>query len=325
MGVLQTNLPHSLMAVPLASLRLNSVPGFNIYLKPGSASAPVLYRGADLPFTEETRQRLVEHAVQEVYIASNDEAVYLRYLEENLGPILADETISIEHRSSMLYHSATNVIKELLADPRAGDLLSRSNALVEHTTQLMRHQNQALRSLMRVSSYDYYTYTHSVNVFVFSLSLAQRLGFGGEELQRFGQGALLHDVGKSRLNAEIVNSRGRLTEDQWVQMRLHPVYGCEILEEQGCTDEIILDVTRHHHEKLTGKGYPDGLAGKEISCWARICTIADIFDALTTRRSYKTALNSFPSLRLMHEEMADELDQGYFRIFVEMLGAASSS
>ena len=83
--------------------------------------------------------------------------------------------------------------------------------------------------------------------------------------------------------------------------------------------EVVLDVTRHHHEKLNGKGYPDGLAGDEISHWARISTIADIFDALTTRRSYKNALDSFPSLQLMNEHMKEEIDMDFFRCCVDLM------
>ena len=78
-------------------------------------------------------------------------------------------------------------------------------------------------------------------------------------------------------------------------------------------------MTRHHHEKLNGRGYPDGLSGEEISHWARISTIADIFDALTTKRSYKDAMDTFFALQFMKEKMWDELDHGYFMAFVSMM------
>ena len=81
-----------------------------------------------------------------------------------------------------------------------------------------------------------------------------------------------------------------------------------------------MDVVHHHHEKLDGSGYPEGLSGEELSPFARICTITDIFDALTTRRAYKDSLGSFPALRLMQEEFGAKLDKGLFRVFVEMMG-----
>ncbi len=106
-------------------------------------------------------------------------------------------------------------------------------------------------------------------------------------------------------------------------MKYHPVHGYNLLRDHGLKDGIILDVTRHHHEKLTGKGYPDSLPADEISMFARMSTISDIFDALTTRRSYKEALPSFDALRLMKGEMANELDRDLFEKFVEMMGNPS--
>jgi HD-GYP domain-containing protein (c-di-GMP phosphodiesterase class II) len=91
------------------------------------------------------------------------------------------------------------------------------------------------------------------------------------------------------------------------------------MAEHGGLADVALDVTRHHHEKLSGSGYPDGLAGGEILPPVRICTIADIFDALTTRRSYKDAMGSFPALKLMRDELLDEIDRDLFQIFVEMM------
>ncbi|MEM4235355.1 MAG: HD domain-containing phosphohydrolase, partial [Candidatus Methanomethylicaceae archaeon] len=100
-----------------------------------------------------------------------------------------------------------------------------------------------------------------------------------------------------------------------------PVYGYEILvNEHNVRDELQLDVARHHHEKLTGTGYPDKLKGDEVSVYARISAIADIFDALTTRRSYKNAFRSFDALNLMKTQMCNEIDMGIFKKFIILLG-----
>ncbi len=307
------------ISIPVASLRHDLVADFEIYL-PVKDCEPVLYRTADLPFTAEARERVTAANHESVLIRATDQAAYNRYLERNLGEILNDSSLPMEKRATALYQCSQNLVKEILADPRSGEMMERTGNIVSHTVELLFRESTSFEHLMRVTSYDYYTYTHSVNVFVFSTSLAQRLGHSADEIRIFGQGALLHDVGKSKISPDIVNARGKLTNEQWNEMRLHTVYGDEILREQGVTNPIILDVTRHHHEKLNGKGYPDGLKGDEISHWARICTIADIFDALTTRRSYKEAMNSFPGLQFMREHMSDEIDQQYFRAFVGLMG-----
>lgn len=308
-------------AVPVTTLRVNEVVGFDLYLSRSAGGEPVLYRERSLRFDDEVRERLAAQGVAELYVHGSQEREYHAYVESHLKEIVSDETIPVEAKSTLLYTSAQHLVKDVLADPRAGDMLPRSGMVVEAMVTHMMREPRAFASLMRISSYDYYTYTHSVNVCVFSLALARRTGeFDEEELQRFGLGALLHDVGKSRVDPEILNVRGKLSQEQWEIMRQHPVYGHEILIEQNVSDPLVLTVTRHHHEKLGGGGYPDGLWGDEIAPLVRITTIADIFDALTTQRSYKTALHSFPALQLMREQMIQDLDRDYFRLFVEILG-----
>jgi putative nucleotidyltransferase with HDIG domain len=307
------------MGIPVSSLRIDEMTEFDLYLPGNAYRQPVLYRSAELPFTEEARQRLTSTRVDQLLVKSTDRAAYKRYLERNLASIVSDTSIPLESRSATLYLSAQEVMHDLMVDPRSSDLVARSGNIVENTVRLLQNEQGSFRHLMQVTSYDYYTYTHSVNVFVFSTALMQRLGFDEATLQEFGQGALLHDVGKSQVDPAILNARGKLTGDEWEEMKRHTIYGCEILEAQGVTSPMILDITRHHHEKLRGGGYPDGLQGDEISQWARITTIADIFDALTTRRSYKDAMNTFPSLQLMREHMHEDLDPEFFRAFIDLM------
>lgn len=306
--------------ISLESLRVDTLPAFSIYLPRRSGSAPVLYREKNLPFTEDVRQRLLDHGVQYALVPADDEQSYRHYVEQNLGAILTDPVLPLPVKTELLYRSATNLMEEVFAAPRAGSVIPRSRAFVASTCEFLRSESRAFQSLLKVTSYDYYTYTHSVNVFVFSTALAQRVGFESpRQLAEYGEGALLHDIGKSMVAPEIINCRGKLNPEQWAEMKRHPAYGCEILESAGIRDERVLDVVRHHHEKLTGSGYPDGLKGSEIHTFTRICTIADIFDALTTDRPYKAALKSYPALELMMREMSEEVDQMLLRTFIEMM------
>ena len=84
--------------------------------------------------------------------------------------------------------------------------------------------------------------------------------------------------------------------------------------------DLGLDIVRHHHEKMDGTGYPDGLLGEEIKPYSRICTIADVFDALTTNRSYRKPFSTFEALKLMRNEMRDEIDMDFLRVFIELMG-----
>jgi putative nucleotidyltransferase with HDIG domain len=306
--------------IPLAMLKLDMVTGFDLYLPPRSGKTPVLYREGELPFTDVSKKRLASNNVETLFISGKPQSLYNQYVERTLGDVLNDRSIPKIERSTALYNSARGLVKEAMEDPRSGDLIERSSAMIDNTVSFLYNDSESFDYLMRISSYDYYTYTHSVNVFVFMTALAQRLGYSLEEVKDASQGALLHDIGKSELDPAIIQSTGALTDDQWVQMKLHPVHGYDILVEQGVTNEVILDVVRHHHEKIDGSGYPDGLAGDEISHWSRICTIADIFDAMTTRRSYKDAKNSFKTLRIMNDEMVGQIDMDFFKEFITLMG-----
>jgi putative nucleotidyltransferase with HDIG domain len=307
--------------IPLASLRLDAVADFDLYLKHANIPVPVLYRERGLSFTVEVRDRLLEHGIDHLYVEHGQRGHYRKYVERHIGPILADPDLDSATKSEVLYLSATGLVQDVLAEPHAPDVVPRSRAFVQDTCEYLMTDRRALACLLRISSFDYYTYTHSVNVFVFSMSLAQRLGHAEPNLlHRYGHGVLLHDIGKSLIDPSVLNCRGKLNAEQWSQMKKHPELGEAILREHGVTDELILDVVRHHHEKLGGGGYPDGLKGDAISPFVRICTVADIFDALTTERPYKAAMHSFPALKLMQDEMLKDLDYIFFRTFVEMMG-----
>jgi putative nucleotidyltransferase with HDIG domain len=123
---------------------------------------------------------------------------------------------------------------------------------------------------MKIASYDYYTQTHSINVCVYALSLGSYLKLGDKMLEALGMAALIHDLGKSKVDSRIVNKKGYLTTAEFELMKSHPRYGYEIATNMGVKNALVLDGIRHHHEKLDGSGYPDGLKGREITLFARI-------------------------------------------------------
>jgi HD-GYP domain-containing protein (c-di-GMP phosphodiesterase class II) len=306
--------------VRLASLRIHTCTPFDLYVRQGSGRAYVLYRGKDLKFTEAAKQRLVDNDVVLLYVPGSQTAAYRQYVEANLGQILADPDLPVEQKSHVLYDSAMTLSKDVFENPRSGELFSRCEGMVRHEVAFVIGQKGAFENLLKVTSYDYYTYTHSVNVSLFCIAIVHAMGGGEQEMQRIGNGAMLHDVGKTMVPPDIINAPGKLSDEQWQIMRLHPVYGYNMLKGQGCTDGLILDMVRHHHEKLSGMGYPDRLGEQKLSEVARIGAVADIFDALTTRRSYKDALPAPEAFGLMHRAMGEELDLDILKHFVELVG-----
>ncbi|RME24384.1 MAG: hypothetical protein D6800_08770, partial [Candidatus Zixiibacteriota bacterium] len=173
----------------LDSLRVDSVLDFDLYLKVGGQL--VLYRSANLAFTDKTRQKLLDNRVDRLYITIENKKQYQRYIEKNLSHILHDPTISESKKSSILYETSTTLVQDVLASPTLGENIHRSQEIVSSTVAYILKGREAFLNLMTISSFDYYTYTHSVNVCTFSIALAQQLGFKDETfLNELGIGAL---------------------------------------------------------------------------------------------------------------------------------------
>lgn len=173
-----------------------------------------------------------------------------------------------------------------------------------------------LRSLIQIlESKDPYTRGHTERVASYSMALASRLDLGPDDLRRILFGSLLHDIGKMGLRDDIINKPGPLTPEEWVQMKLHPVVGAQIVEKMEFLTGAI-DIVRHHHESWDGKGYPDGLAGENIPLTARIVTVADSFDAMTTDRPYRKALSIAEAVRRIEESAGVQFDPRLAKVFV---------
>jgi HD-GYP domain-containing protein (c-di-GMP phosphodiesterase class II) len=183
----------------------------------------------------------------------------------------------------------------------------------------------SIRSLMEVSSHDYYTYTHSVDVSVYAIGFANYLNFSHEEIKDIGYAALMHDIGKSRIPGTIINKNGKLTLEEFERMKKHPIHSHDLLLFYGETNSDILVATLQHHEKKHGNGYPYGLKAHEMHEFSKIIALADVFSALTTKRSYKEAYSSFKALQLMKQYMMQDFDSALFFDFIRFMGSATQS
>ncbi|GEP11300.1 HD-GYP domain-containing protein [Methylobacterium gnaphalii] len=161
-------------------------------------------------------------------------------------------------------------------------------------------------------------YEHSLSVAGFAAAFAGEIGLGRRDTHRLAQAALLHDIGKAHTPAAILDKPGPLTPDEMRVMREHPAIGADLLAQDEAYDAAILDVVRHHHERLDGSGYPDGLKGADIRDLVRIVAICDVHAALTERRAYRAALSAQEARRIM-EGMAGQLDADLLRAYLPVI------
>jgi len=255
---------------------------------------------------------------EHLYIQHSDLLLYERFISEAIQAVAQNRHISITKKAAVIYHEASIVVDELFDNPEALENVPKSKKVVNRFISTIFSDERAIESLMKIASYDYYTQTHSINVCVYSLSLGSYLKLKEQVLEELGMAALLHDLGKSKVDSEITNKKGRLTTAEFEQMKFHPSYGYEIALKLGIDDPRILDGIRHHHEKLDGSGYPDGIKGRQITLFARIIGVCDVFDAISTKRSYKESMGSCATLHLMKETMQHHLDMTFVDAFIRM-------
>ncbi|MEZ5357988.1 MAG: HD domain-containing protein [Candidatus Zixiibacteriota bacterium] len=286
------------LPVYLDALRIDSIVDFDLYIKIGHDL--ILYRASNLPFTEKTRQTLLDNNVSTLYVPMSEREQYQSYIESNINLILHDETIAPETKSGIVYESTKLLVRDVLANPTLGENIQRGKSIVESSVGFILREEDAFHNLLKVMSFDYYTYTHSVNVCTFSVAFARHLGYDDEEfLNNLGIGALLHDVGKTKVSDRILNKRGRLSPLEMEIIKKHPQWGVDLMHETEMLDEDSFYPIIQHHEREDHSGYPHGVAGHDIHISGKIVGIADTFDAMTTRRVYQPAVETYPALKTM--------------------------
>lgn len=318
LSVADVKVDQKFIPIQLDSIRIDSVLNFDLYLNVNRNL--VLYRSADLPFTDRTRQKLLDNSVDKLYITSESRHKYQLYIEKNLNKIIHDPQIPELKKAGILYETSTNLVQDILSRPTYGENIKRSKELVGNTVGYILKGQEAFHSLMRISSFDYYTYTHSVNVCTFSIALAQQMGFHDQEfLFELGVGALLHDVGKSKISERILHKRSALNSIEFEIMKKHPKWGDELMRETNEIPEASLYPILQHHERGDRLGYPNGIALNEMHIFSKIVAIADSFDAMTTERVYQHAVDTFPALKVMFS-IKGAYDAEAMKAFVSLMG-----
>jgi len=308
------------MPVPLSTLQADTATGFDLYLQVKTDAPHTLYREKSLPFTSELKLRLVDNGIEELFVPLAQRKEYVAYMEAIVDVVMEDDTVDQAERTRIYYDAAEHIVRDIFEEASPDSTVPRCENLVLSAVSFLRREKYSKECFLKVLSLDYSTYTHAVNSFLYAIHLGQAVGVDDpEDLADLGLAALLMDIGKTQIDLTILYRRGALNDEQMGRMKEHPRLGHTLAQRVGVTNDRILDVILHHHEVLTGSGYPDRLRGNEIGQFVRIATICDIFDALTTNRSHQDAISSFGALRHMQEDMGDDLDPKLFRTFVQML------
>jgi putative nucleotidyltransferase with HDIG domain len=223
-------------------------------------------------------------------------------------------------KAQLIFQQGKPKVLAMFNEARLGNSLDLSFMidLVDEIAGSIEREPSALLSVARLKSHDDYTYLHSMAVCGLMISLGKTLGLNEQQLRRVGMGGLLHDVGKAAVPLDILNKPTKLTEEEFNVMRQHPIIGAQILMEADA-DEDLLDIALHHHERYDGNGYPHGLKGEQITRFARMAAVCDVYDALTSTRVYR---KGWTPAEAMHNMLSwrGHFDSHLLNSFVRTIG-----
>ncbi|MDR1050172.1 MAG: HD-GYP domain-containing protein [Deltaproteobacteria bacterium] len=248
-------------------------------------------------------------------------------LHETRAPVKKVEpTVAMESefpKAAKAYSKALDTSKALVAACRMNKRIEVSEVQenVDELVESVSRNRDALTALIKLRHFDDYTYTHSLNVSVLSISAGKTLGLTDAELKTLGLGTMFHDLGKLRIPDNILNKPGKLTDEEFEIMRNHAALSAEILTEQNLNvSDLVIHVARSHHERIDGSGYPDHLQGEQIPPLAVICGLSDVYDALTSDRVYHKGMLPHDALKFIYGLRGSHFQPDWVDRFVQSVG-----
>lgn len=298
---------------PISHMALiaNTTTPFSIYEKTGETvdlfheKGEKIYSGMKADWKESNLNALIKH---------EDTEAYHSYLAEKTRNSTDEEA-----KMAFIREDSRIIVEELSENPRSKKLLRGVKSSISDLTESILENPATFYAMTQINNYDYYTFTHSVNVATLSLALAIACGIDSKtDLADIGLGSILHDIGKSKVDNKIINKPGKLTDVEFKSVTNHVMLGYEMLKGNSEIPARAFHPLLQHHEKLSGRGYPNKLSGENIHQFGRIAAIIDIYDALTTQRSYKKAFTPFEALAILSKNEND-YDTKLFNTFVSVI------
>ena len=258
--------------------------------------------------SEEESEEIVEAELREAEVVVRE-----------IAPVPASAEFA---RAAKICAQSKRAVASMFSEARMGKAVDTEGAkkLVEEISDSVTRNPGALISLARLKTADDYTYMHSVAVCALMIALSKQLSLDAETTRSAGIAGLLHDLGKAAMPMDVLNKPGKLTDEEFAIIKRHPEEGHKMLLAGNGADAMSLDVVLHHHEKTDGSGYPKRLKDKEISLYAKMGAVCDVYDAITSNRPYKAGGDPAESLKKMAEWANGHFDPVVFQAFVKSLG-----
>lgn len=295
------------LPISVATLLPTEAVGLNLYQQEVDSDRLVLYRGEEYPLSMADLDRLRGRGIHRLYISTESRTVYQKYLRK-IAVASDSQSIPLSARVGALNEVVRDVLRSAFSTGDVGQTVTAATKLGVLAADILTRDEFAAGDLIRVLHHDYATFTHSANVAFFCGMLAAEMKHSREEVERITTGGLLHDLGKLEIAEEILCKPGRLDEWEYRTIRTHPLMGFKKLAHRKDVCEGQLMMAYQHHERLDGKGYPVGCVAEDIHPWARICSVVDVFEALTSQRPYRSPMARSKALALQQRGSGTAFD-----------------
>ena len=242
---------------------------------------------------------------------------------KRIRAVAADDDDDDDQQPRKVYRKALKVVDQIFSDVRMGEIPSSDEAInvVKSMAKLTMTEPHAMLALSMLKDYDNYTFTHSVNVSVIALAIGRACNLSEEQLKTLGLGGLLHDLGKLRIDVDIITKPGRLTDAEFDTIKEHPEFGANIIKEMEDVTPEVMEIVLGHHLRYDRSGYPAEAAGNITSPLVEMTAIADAYDAMTTLRSYQRPFTPRKAIARLKEISGSSLHPEFVMHFIDSLGA----
>lgn len=295
--------------IPTSSLKPNMVLARDI--SAGGSLFALLNKGQKL--TDSLIGRIADSGIPGVYIESDR--------GDDISP---NEILEPEYKEKII-----SEMKTVFSDCEHGESLTsraleRGVDIAQELVMKILNQDEYLVDVITIKNYDNYTYSHCMYVAMFSVLIGIRLKYNQQQLTELALCGLMHDIGKVDIPLEIINKKGRLTEAEFAKVKTHPLRSIERLRHNQSLTQRVFNGISCHHEKYDGTGYPYGLKGDKIHIYARILALADVYDALTSNRSYRRAWTSAEAIEYIMSQSGIHFDYELVSSFLRTVAAYPS-
>ncbi|MEW6234561.1 MAG: HD domain-containing phosphohydrolase [Candidatus Omnitrophota bacterium] len=323
------------MPISVSLVASGKAPPLDLYYQRDGEQEPILFRSRTLPLRPKEIKELTDREIKDLWILEEHSSSEVEDLieeeaqvmekasaeaaaDEEVAQLIQDPSVPTEEKCEVVYNYSTDLMKQVFESPNPEDAIKAASVVLPNVTEVIFGDKRAAHEFILRASVDYAIYSHAVNTCLFGVALARRaLKISKQDaLLRFGPGLLLHDIGKLRIPKEILEKTEPLDEEERSVIEQHTLWGVEMVKEFMDLSPECESIILHHHERMDGSGYPHGLRGEQISVGARICAIVDVFDAISTRRSFQDRKTSYESFKTMLGDKAKGFDRKLLEEFL---------